>query len=260
MNRDTSRLIITFLGTGTSQGIPIINCSCQVCTSRDPRNKRLRTSITIQSRKTTFIIDSTPDFRQQLLNNPINRLDAVIYTHAHADHIYGLDDLRRFNQLQRSRIPVYASEPTLLRLKSIFTYAFGDGELKLGIPNLAGMIIDGPFYLNELLVTPIKLFHGNQEILGFRVGNTAYCTDVSRIPDESYLLLKDLDVLILGALRETPHPTHFSVDEAITEAQKIGAKQTFFVHMSHKIDHQLRQNTLPTGINFAYDGLVLKAS
>jgi phosphoribosyl 1,2-cyclic phosphate phosphodiesterase len=206
------------------------------------------------------MIDTTPDFRQQLLENPLPKLDAVVYTHAHADHIYGLDDLRRFNQLQKNRIPIYAEKVTLSRLKSIFSYAFGNGELKPGLPNLAGIEIEGPFYINDTLVKPIKLFHGKQEIFGFRIGNTAYCTDVSQIPEESYTLLEDLDVLILGALRETPHPTHFSVDEATKEAHKIGAKQTYFVHMSHKIDHQTRQDTLPQGMNFAYDGLVLNVS
>jgi phosphoribosyl 1,2-cyclic phosphate phosphodiesterase len=257
MSQKTSMIKITFLGTGTSQGIPIINCSCPVCTSDDSRNKRFRTSITVQTDRTVFLIDTTPDFRTQLLRNPIPKLDGVIYTHAHADHIYGIDDLRRFNQLQKTRIPIYAGQPTLSRLIKTFDYAFGNGTLRLGLPNLTGIEIDGPFYINDVLVKPIKLFHGKQEIFGFRIGNIAYCTDVSKIPEESYQLLENLEVLILGALRETSHPTHFSVDEAVEEARKIEAKQTYFVHMSHKIDHQSRQATLPSGMKFAYDGLVL---
>lgn len=248
---------ITFLGTGTSQGIPIINCSCHVCTSNDPYNKRLRTSISVQTENTHLLIDTTPDFRTQLLRNPLPRLDGVIFTHAHADHIYGIDDLRRYNQLQKNRIPVYAGHSTLSRLKTLFDYAFGNGTLRPGLPNLSGIEIDGPFYLNDLLISPIKLIHGEQEIYGYRIGNVAYCTDVNKIPEESYPLLENLDILILDALRETPHPTHFSVDEAIAEAKKISAKKTFFVHMSHKIEHQSRQATLPAGMNFAYDGLVL---
>jgi phosphoribosyl 1,2-cyclic phosphate phosphodiesterase len=256
MTSQQTRIKITFLGTGTSQGVPIINCSCPVCASEDPRNTRLRTSISIQTDKTAFIIDTTPDLRQQLLRNPLSKLDAVLYTHAHADHIYGIDDLRRFNQLQKMRIPVYAGQSTLSRLMTIFDYAFGNGELKLGLPNLEGIEIEGPFDFNGVIINPIKLYHGKQEILGYRIGKMAYCTDVSKIPEESYSLLEDLDVLILGALRETSHPTHFSVDEAVDEAHKIKAKQTYFVHMSHKIDHQSRQATLPQGVNFAYDGMV----
>lgn len=248
---------ITFLGTGTSQGVPVVNCQCSVCTSTDPRNNRLRTSISVQTDKTSLIVDTTPDLRQQLLRNPMQRLDAVLFTHAHADHIYGIDDLRRFNQLQKERIPVYANELTLKRLKHLFGYAFREGDLSLGIPNLKGRTINGSFHINELVMVPVKLMHGDQEILGFRFGDLAYCTDVSKIPEKSYALLKGLDVMVIGALREREHPTHFSVNEAVEEAEKIGAKQTYLIHMSHKIDHEFRSQSLPDNINFAYDGLVL---
>ncbi len=248
---------ITFLGTGTSQGVPILNCSCSVCTSTDQRNKRLRTSISVQTDQTSLIVDTTPDLRQQLLRNPLPRLDAVLYTHAHADHIYGIDDLRRFSQIQKERLPVYAEEPTLTRLTNMFGYAFGRGGLNPGLPNLEAIKINGPFSINEVEIKPIKLEHGDQQILGFRVGNMAYCTDVSKIPVESYHLLLDLDVLILDALRETVHPTHFSVGEAVKEANKIQAKRTYFVHMSHKIDHESQSHLLPPSIEFAYDGLVV---
>ncbi len=237
--------------------MPILNCSCAVCTSTDQRNKRLRTSISVQTDHTSFIVDTTPDLRQQLLRNPLPRLDAVLYTHAHADHIYGIDDLRRFSQIQKERLPVYAEEPTLTRLTNMFGYAFGRGELIPGLPNLEAIKINGPFAINEVEIKPIKLEHGNQKILGFRVGNMAYCTDVSKIPAESYNLLLNLDVLILDALRETAHPTHFSVDEAVREASIIKAKRTYFVHMSHKIDHEFRGRSLPPMINFAYDGLTI---
>ena len=248
---------ITFLGTGTSQGVPILNCSCSVCTSTDQRNKRLRTSISVQTDHTSLIVDTTPDLRQQLLRNPLSRLDAVLYTHAHADHIYGIDDLRRFSQIQKERLPVYAEEPTLTRLTNIFDYAFGRGGLNPGLPNLEAIKINGPFSINEVEIKPIKLEHGDQKILGFRVGNMAYCTDVSKIPAESYNLLLDFDILILDALRETAHPTHFSVGEAVKEANKIQAKKTYFVHMSHKIDHESQGRLLPPTIDFAYDGLVV---
>jgi len=257
MTKVTNRVKITFLGTGTSQGVPIINCYCPVCTSEDPRNKRLRTSISIQTDHSALIIDTTPDLRQQLLKNPLPKLDGVFYTHAHADHIYGIDDLRRFNQLQKKRLPVYAAPRTLSRLTKIFDYAFGNGDINPGLPNLEGIEITGPFSINDVLIHPIKLLHGKQEILGYRIGDVAYCTDVSSIPEESYSLLDDLEILILGALRENSHPNHFSVDEAVAEASKIKAKQTYFVHMSHKIDHHSRQDTLPPRMSFAYDGLVI---
>jgi phosphoribosyl 1,2-cyclic phosphate phosphodiesterase len=258
MKNTKNRIHVTFLGTGTSQGVPVINCQCAVCTSKDPRNKRLRTSVAIQTKNSAFIIDTTPDLRQQLLKYPIPKLDGVIYTHAHADHIYGIDDLRRFNQLQRERINVYAAPKTLTHLMKVFDYAFGNGELNLGIPNLQGIKVEGSFYLKDVLIHPIKLNHGIHEILGYRIADIAYCTDVSKIPEESYPLLQNLKVLILGALRENSHPNHFSVDEAVNEAEKIKAKQTYFVHMSHKIDHSSRQKTLPPGIKFAYDGLILE--
>jgi phosphoribosyl 1,2-cyclic phosphate phosphodiesterase len=249
---------ITFLGTGTSQGVPILNCTCAVCSSDDPRNNRLRTSISLQTKETTLLVDTTPDLRQQLLRNPIARLDAVFYTHAHADHIYGIDELRRFNQLQKERIPVFADPFTLSRLTHLFDYAFGNGQLLPGIPNLEAREIRGPLQIGDIQITPIRLLHGMQEILGFRFGDFAYCTDVSKIPEASYNLLKNLKVLVLDALRETPHPTHFNVDEALIEAKKISAEKTYFIHMSHKIDHETRSRTLPAGIEFAFDGLVVE--
>jgi phosphoribosyl 1,2-cyclic phosphate phosphodiesterase len=258
MKHTDKRLKITFLGTGTSQGIPIINCDCAVCTSDDSRNERLRTSVIVQGEGKTILIDTTPDLRQQLLQNPVERLDAVLYTHAHADHIYGIDELRRFNQLQRERIPVYADQTTLSRLRLVFDYAFGEGDLRPGIPNLGGRVIQGPFEIGGLRVQPLELLHGSRQILGFRIGDFAYCTDVSKIPDHTYADLSGLKILVLDALREAPHPTHFSVDEAVREAQKISAQKTYFIHMSHKIDHGPRSQTLPSSIEFAYDGLTVE--
>jgi phosphoribosyl 1,2-cyclic phosphate phosphodiesterase len=251
-------MIITFLGTGTSQGIPLINCACSVCTSEDPRNKRLRTSISVQTGDTTILIDTTPDLRQQLLMNPISKLTAVLYTHCHADHIYGLDDVRRFNILQKERIPAYADEDTMRRLLLVFDYAFGNGKLNYGVPNLSANYISDSFTIHDLSVIPIELFHGDLPILGFRIGDFAYCTDVSRIPQESYKKLENLKVLILDALRIREHPTHFSLAEAVEEAKKISAQETYFVHMSHNINHEEHQKSLPESIYFAYDGLKLK--
>jgi phosphoribosyl 1,2-cyclic phosphate phosphodiesterase len=249
---------ITFLGTGTSQGVPLVNCNCSVCLSDNPKNKRLRTSVSIQSDETTLLIDTTPDLRQQLLKYPIARLTAVLYTHAHADHIYGIDDLRRFNILQKERIPVFADSNTMSRLRHVFDYAFGNGELKYGLPNLEANYIDGHIKINDLEISPIELFHGEQPVLGFRIGDIAYCTDVSSIPSHSYSKLNSLKILILDALRDRRHPTHFSLAEAVQEARKIGAQKTYFVHMSHDIDHDVHEKALPDNIKFAYDGLILE--
>ncbi|TFH00545.1 MAG: MBL fold metallo-hydrolase [Calditrichales bacterium] len=248
---------VTFLGTGTSQGVPLINCHCQVCTSADKKNHRLRSSISVETDQATVIIDTTPDLRQQLLRNPLPRIDAVLYTHAHADHIYGIDDLRRFNQLQKERIPVYGDASVINRLTRMFDYAFGDGDLNPGLPNLKAVRVDGTFSINNLAVIPVTLMHGQQEIRGFRIGKMAYCTDVSYIPEKIFKQLENLDVLILDALREKEHPTHFSVAEAVAAAQRIAAGKTYFIHMSHKIEHQAASRKLPKNMFFSYDGLTL---
>jgi len=249
---------ITFLGSGTSGGVPVINCDCDVCMSDNPKNKRLRSSILIEVNNLHILVDTSPDLRQQLLRRRIPRLDAVLYTHAHADHIFGLDELRRFNWLQKERIPAYANQGTVDKILEVFDYAFHTGPLRPGVPNLSVHIIDKEFHVSGVDVIPIPLLHGKQEILGFRFGDFAYCTDVSRIPKESYTLLENLDVLVLDALREKPHPNHFSLDQAIAEAAKIKAKKTWFTHISHILDHERHGTLLPNSCAFAYDGLVLE--
>jgi len=255
-----SGLKITFLGTGTSQGVPLINCHCPVCSSDDPHNKRLRTSVTVTNGQTTVLVDTTPDMRQQLLRNPVSAIDAVLFTHAHADHIYGIDDLRRFNILQRTRIPIYGNRETLGRLGELFDYAFGAGKLNLGVPNLEAHEVHGKFRVGDLMIRPVRLLHGKQPVLGFRIGDFAYCTDVSCIPKESYKKLTGLKVLVLDALREEEHPTHFSLEQAIAEAGAIGADRTYFIHMSHEIDHERHSRYLPDGVSFAYDGLIVEVN
>lgn len=251
---------ITFLGTGTSQGVPLINCSCAVCTSADPRNKRLRCSVMIEVSGYHLLVDTSMDMRQQFLTHPFPKIDAVLFTHAHADHIFGLDELRRFNYLQKQIIPVYGNHETMGHLRRIFGYAFDHEVVQYGIPNIEAHEIDGPWCIGTVPVIPVPLRHGEDNVLGFRIGRFAYCTDVNFIPPSSYDLLGDLDILVLDALRETKHSKHFSLTEAIAEAQKIGARHTYFTHISHILDHERHGKILPENCQFAYDGLVLECA
>jgi len=248
---------ITFLGTGTSQGVPIINCDCRVCTSTNPKNKRMRCSVMVESGGMHILIDTSMDMRNQFLAFPFPKIDAVLYTHAHADHIFGLDELRRFNYLQKEIIPVYGNADTIGRIRSIFGYAFTQDNFKRGIPNISANEVNGSFKIGQVEILPIPLNHGSDEILGFRIGDFAYCTDVNHIPDSSYELLQNLDVLVLDALRERKHGKHFSLSEAVNEARKIKARRTLFTHMSHILDHEEPGRQLPAGCAFAYDGMML---
>lgn len=247
---------VTFLGTGTSMGIPMIGCKCQVCQSDDPKDKRLRTSVWIENEGMSIVIDTGIDFRQQALREKIPVVDAVLFTHHHVDHIFGLDELRPINFLQGRIVEIYATVGTLEFLKRIYPYVFDENHCPSDIPQINHYVIDTiPFNINKLSVLPIPLYHGDLPVLGFRIGNFAYCTDVSRIPQESYPLLEDLDILVLGALRQRPHPTHFTLDEAIAEAEKIGARRTYFVHMSHELAHEQMLRQLPKNAQPAFDGL-----
>jgi len=250
---------VTVLGSGTSHGVPVIGCDCAVCTSTDPHDVRLRPSIVVEvPDRALFVVDTTPDFRQQALRHRLRRIDAVLFTHAHADHILGFDELRRFNTLQGAAIPAYANQEAWDVLKRSFYYAF-DGLPRLGggVPQVIDIVADRPFTVGGVRVTPVPVWHGTLPVLGFRLGRFAYVTDCSRIPDESWRLLEGLDTLILGALRDEPHPTHFTVAEALDAVARLAPRQTFLTHMTHDLGHAATNARLPAGVELAYDGLVL---
>ncbi len=253
---------LIFLGTGTSHGVPVIGCNCAVCRSNDPRNHRTRPSIAVRTPRGTLVVDTTPELRIQLLRERIERVHAVLYTHAHADHIYGFDDIRIFPHYTGCPVPVYCEADVGRRLRSSFAYAFQERARQLPdgaipkvhiVPITAGV----PFEVVGLRVLPVRLLHGRWPIVGFRFGRVAYCTDVSAIPEESWSLLQGLDHLILDALRYRPHPTHLSVAEAVSVIERLSPKQAWLTHLCHEIDHEQLARELPAGISPAYDGLRL---
>ncbi len=247
---------ITVLGSGTSSGVPTIGCPCAVCHSDDPRDRRLRPSILVRYGAHSVIIDTTPDFREQALRHRIDRIDAILYTHSHADHILGLDDVRPFNYRQGGAIPIYAMTETLEALRRVFRYAFDDRPTESSKPLLDLHALDGgALELFGQQFTPVPLLHGKSTVMGFRFGNAAYLTDHSEVPEESKRMLQGLDVLFLDALRHRPHPTHSTVEKSIATAQELKPRRTFFTHICHDLPHAATQATLPQGIFLAYDGL-----
>jgi phosphoribosyl 1,2-cyclic phosphate phosphodiesterase len=249
-------VIVTFLCTGTSTGVPVPTCACAVCRSEDPRDKRLRPSVLLAWDGATVLIDTATDLRRQALDHGLTRIDAVLYTHAHADHVFGLDELRLFNWRQGQAMPVYGSAVTLAAIRRTFWYVFEDVEAGGGKPILDLHEIDGPFELLGREIVPVPLEHGRLRITGWRVGGFAYLTDVSAIPKSSYPLLAGLDLLVLSALRIRPHPTHMHLARALEEVAKIGARRTLLTHIAHEIAHAEVEATLPDGVHIAYDGLV----
>lgn len=273
-----------FLGTGTSSGVPAIACDCEVCTSSDPHDKRLRTGAAVEfvdasGRERVVLIDATPDLRQQALAANLRRCDAIVFTHNHVDHVFGLDEVRRFNAVQRTPIDVYAEMHTLEHLRRVYQHIF-DSDRNVNDSFVATLLaheisFGQPLNLFGMLFTPVRLLHGKLPILGFRIEPTpelarstgqspsgspfplAYCTDVSAIPPESWRQLRSLETLVLDALRHRKHPTHFTLDEAVRAADQISAKQTWFIHMSHDMLHAETNDSLPEGMNLAHDGLVL---
>ncbi|MEB2776224.1 MBL fold metallo-hydrolase [Algoriphagus sp. D3-2-R+10] len=249
---------VTFLGTGTSQGVPVIGCTCSVCNSLDFRDKRFRTSIHIQIGELSIVIDTGPDFRSQILRAGITELDAVIYTHEHKDHTAGLDDIRPFNFMQQKDMPIFGRHEVLEQIKREFAYIFA-GRRYPGVPLVETIEIDEtPFTIEGITITPIPVLHYKLPVLGFRIGDFTYITDANHIPDESLKLIEGTEILVLNALQKESHISHFTLDEAIDMAKKIGAKQTYFTHISHKLGlHQKVDEELPEGTALAYDGLQL---
>ena len=251
---------ITFLGTGTSHGVPMIGCDCPTCRSEDPRDKRLRTSIYVQMDDgTAILVDAGPDLRQQALRHNIRRVDAIIFTHGHADHILGLDETRRFTETSRQSLPCYGDALTLVDIGKTFSYVFDPATPRGGgLPQLDLRLVDGPIQVGAHSVLPVPVLHGERPILGLRFGSFAYLTDCSRIPEASWPLLHNLDVLVIDALRQRPHPTHFSLAEATEAARRIAAGRTYFTHMCHDLPHAGTNAALPEGMALAYDGLELE--
>jgi len=251
-------MILKFLGSGTSTGVPIVACSCSVCASLDPHDKRTRPSVMLEYDGRVVVIDTTPDFRTQALREGLTRLDAVVFTHAHADHILGLDDTRVFYFRQKIPIPIYAEARCLATIRSTFSYIFQGNYQFGGVGKLDPHLINGPFDLWGLTFTPVPVVHGNQPILGYRFRDTAYVTDVSEIPESSIPLLQGLDTLILDGLRPKPHPTHFSIAQALAQVERLKPKRAFFTHIAHDLGHEATNSTLPSHVQLAYDGLRLE--
>lgn len=252
-------MIVSFLGTGTSTGVPVVGCRCRVCTSTHPHNKRLRQSVKIEAGGKHFLIDTTPDLRLQLLRDPIPRLDFILFTHSHSDHLMGLDDIRPFNFRQREPIRAYANPMTAKAVRRAFSYIWNDSQEGGGKPQLDLVEIGGAFEHEGVEIIPIPVAHGDWTILGFRVGKFAYITDTNGIPPASMKLLEGVEILALDGLRPAPpHPTHFTIDEAIAAARAIGPRETWLIHLTHDVDHEAFEATLPKGFRLAYDGLRLE--
>ena len=252
---------VIFLGTGTSHGVPMVGCDCDVCRSADPRDSRLRPSIVVETDDGMhLLVDTTPDLRTQALTHNVRQVDAVLFTHTHADHIMGLDEVRRYNALSGRSMACFGDPRALGEIRRVFAYVFAgkghtdEGRHGGGVPAIDLWALGGPFCVGRQEIVPVPVRHGHQMILGYRFGRFAYLTDCSEIPESSFELLRDLDVLVLDALRRRPHPTHFSLDQAVQAARRIGARQTLFTHICHDLGHEATCRSLPVGMALGYDG------
>lgn len=250
------KLHITFLGTGTSSGVPMIGCDCAVCTSTDKRDDRLRSSIKVSSAQTTLVVDTTPDFRYQMLRTETKHLDAVIFTHPHRDHIAGLDDIRAFNFFMNKPMEIYANALTEEALRRDFYYAFTEHKYP-GVPEMnMNKIAEEPFIVGDIPVTPIEVWHMKMPVLGFRFGNFTYITDANRLEEHAKDQIRGSEVLVLNALRKEPHISHFTLDEAVSLVKELGIPKAYFTHISHQLGlHEEINKELPEGMALAYDGM-----
>ncbi|NMB75753.1 MAG: MBL fold metallo-hydrolase [Myxococcales bacterium] len=246
---------LTILGSGTSSGVPVIGCRCPVCVSSDARNQRTRSSALVEKGGRCILIDTSPDLRQQALRFGIARVDAVLFTHGHADHVHGIDELRSFNLVALSDIPCFGNEPTLSRLRRTFDYIFQDTGGESLKPFLSLTEVNGPFEAAGVPVVPVPLWHGKTPALGYRIGDVAYLTDCSRIPEDSLGLLSGLRLLVLDALRHHPHPTHLSIAQAVELVERLRPARAVLTHLSHQVEHAETQSRLPLGVELAYDGM-----
>lgn len=251
--------LITILGSGTSQGVPVIGCQCEVCSSTDKLDKRLRASILIETAETNVVVDTGPDFRQQMLREKVTKMDAVLITHCHKDHIAGMDDLRSFNFLQKKAMPIYASPDDQKVIKTEFSYAFADKKYP-GVPSFDLIDLhEKTLKINDLIINPIRVMHRYLPVFAFRIGNFAYITDANYISPESFDALKGIDILVIDSVRKEKHISHFSLSEAIEVAKQLNVKKTYFTHISHLMGKAADVNAeLPEGMQLAWDGLKIK--
>jgi phosphoribosyl 1,2-cyclic phosphate phosphodiesterase len=250
----STELHVVILGTGTSTGVPVPGCSCPVCSSHLPQNQRTRCSALLSWGGRNVLIDTATDLRQQVLREKISRIDAVLFTHTHADHVHGIDDLRPFNRRGQGPIPLYGAAADLATLRRAFSYIFHSEGHAGYRPRLELREIHAPFELFGRTVQPVPLRHGRDASLGYRIGPFAYLTDCNEIPESSACLLRDLEVLVIDALRLTPHDTHFNLSQALQQVERLRPRRTLLTHLSHEIDHDGHRQLLPAGVEFAYDG------
>ncbi|MFW6281492.1 MAG: MBL fold metallo-hydrolase [bacterium] len=248
---------IKFLGTGTSHGVPLIGCKCKTCTSDNHKNYRTRSSLFIRNQNTSIIIDTAQEFRLQLLHNNINKVDAIFYTHPHADHLLGFDDIRSINRTTGKIIPCYGNEFTIEEIRRVFPYIFDAVQKGGGLPEVSFHLIKKRIIYKDFSIIPLPVKHGKLDILGYKINNIAYITDCSFIPEKTCEFLNDIDLLILGVLRYREHNTHMNIEQAINLINKIGVNRAYFTHLSHELEYNETNRNLPDHINLAYDGMII---